>query len=178
MENKTSSIIAYILCIVFGVIICANPAGILSLICRIVGIVIIVCGVYNLVLGAKNQNAAGRNLQFIVGIVLAIIGIWILIAPGTFLKLIPIVIGIVLIYHGVKNIYVCFAGRKGFNVKWIVSLAAAVVAVILGLVLIFRAFKALEVGMVLLGIVLIYDGIAGLWTTFTSKKKENAEVVD
>ncbi len=177
---RPGSMVGFILCIIFGVIICIWPGTVLITICRVAGAIILACGIYNLIMGAKNQNAAAKSFQVIAGIVLCVIGLWILAAPGTFLKLIPVVIGLILIYHGVKDIYVSTQIRQGQDQKWWVGLITAIVTVILGLVLIRCAFKALEIGMVFLGIVLIYDGISGLWlTSRTGKGKKNGpDVVD
>lgn len=171
IKNKSGSVLGYLVCIVFGVIICFNPGEVLTTICRIAGLVILICGAYYLILGVKNENAAARSFQFIIGIVLAIAGIWIALRPGTFLKLIPIFVGIVMVYHGVMEIYTSMKSRKS-NSKWGVGLITAIISLLLGLYLIFRAFKALEIGMVILGLVLIYDGISGLWLVIrTSGRK-------
>lgn len=177
---RPGSMTGFILCIIFGVIICIWPGTVLITICRVAGAVILACGIYNLIMGAKNQNVAVRSFQVIAGIVLCVIGLWILAAPATFLKLIPVVIGLILIYHGIKDIYVSVLIKQGQDKKWWIGLLTAIVTVILGFVLIRCAFRALEIGMVFLGVVLIYDGVSGLWLTRRTGKggKSGPDVVD
>ena len=170
IKNKGGSVIGFLLCIIFGVIICFNPGEVLATVCRVVGLIILICGIYYLILGIRNDNAAGRSFQFILGVILALVGAWIIFRPTTFLKLIPIFVGIVMVYHGVTGIYNSFKAREKVG-KWWTGIITAVISLLLGLFLIFRAFKALEVGMVILGLVLIYDGVSGLWLTFRTGKK-------
>ena len=103
---RPGSIVGFILCIVFGVVVCIWPGTVMIIACRIAGALLLACGIYNLIMGARNQNMAVRGFQITAGLVLCVVGVWILVAPGTFLKLIPVVIGLVLIYHGVKDIYI------------------------------------------------------------------------
>ena len=168
-KNRSGSALGFIVCIIFGVIICIWPGESLAMLCRLAGLVILICGIYYLVLGIRNENTAGRNFQFVVAVILIILGIWILMRPGTFVRLIPIIIGIVLVYHGVRDIYIS-CKTKQQDKKWWVEFLTAVISLVLGIFLIFRADAALKFWMVLMGIILIYDGISGLWVTVRAKK--------
>lgn len=162
---RSGSAIGYVLCIVFGIIICIWPGTILLTICRIAGLLILLLGIFRLIVCIKDMHVLNKGYPMFIGIVLCVIGIWILSAPGTFLKLIPIVIGVVLIYHGVKNIFIAIQLKQGNNSQWWIGLIIAVLAVIFGLVLIRCAFLALEIGMIIIGIALIYTGISGIWVS-------------
>lgn len=178
---RPGSIVGFILCIVFGVVVCIWPGTVMIIACRIAGALLLACGIYNLIMGARNQNMAVRGFQITAGLVLCVVGVWILAAPGTFLKLIPVVIGLVLIYHGVKDIYISILVKKGQDKRWWIGTITAVISVVLGVILIRCAFLALEIGMIYLGIVLIYDGISGLWLTSRTgrgKRGKSDDVID
>lgn len=172
---KPGSLTGFILCIIFGAILCIWPGEILIAICRIAGIILLICGVVNLILGLKNGGINEQGFQTIGGIALCVIGIWILAAPASFIKLIPIVIGIVLIYHGIRDIYISFKVKRADHIWW-VGLITAVVSAVLGIVLIRCAFLAMEIGMIMLGIFLIYDGISGLWLMRRTSKRGPIDV--
>lgn len=174
-KMNPGSVAGFILCIVFGVILCIWPGEILVLICRIAALLILFCGALNLILGLKNGGILTDGFQTIGGIALCVVGLWILIAPASFIKLIPVVVGIVLIYHGIRDIYLCVRMRRADHKWWIGMITAAVTAV-LGIVLIRCAFLAMEMGMVILGIFLIYDGISGLWLTKRRSKRDPIDV--
>lgn len=168
MKDHNVTMIGYILCIIFGVIICIWPGEVLLTLCRIAGLLVLLLGIFRLVVCIKNSHALNKGYPMFIGIILCIIGIWILSAPGTFLKLIPIVIGVVLIYQGVKNIYYGIQNKKSQDSRWWVDLVIAVLSVIFGLVLIRCAFLALEIGMIFIGIALIYAGVSGIWVSHHS----------
>ena len=169
------SVTGFILCIIFGAVLCIWPGEILIIICRIAGLVLLVCGALNLILGLKNGGISINGMQTIGGIAHCVIGIWILAAPASFIKLIPIVIGVVLIYHGVRDIYICIKMKRADH-KWWVGLITATVSVVLGIVLIRCAFLAMEIGMMFLGIFLIYDGVSGLWLMRRTSKRGPIDV--
>lgn len=163
-RDNNSNIIGYILCIVLGIVICIWPGAILLTLCRIAGCLILLFGIFRLIACMKDPYMAHRGFPMFIGVVLCVVGIWILSAPGTFLKLIPVVIGILLIYQGVRNIYISIAIKKAVDSRWWATLLIGILSVIFGLVLIKCAFAALKIGMIILGIALIYVGVTGLWT--------------
>ncbi len=167
---RRSSIFGYIFCIIFGIIICIWPGAVLLTICRIAGLLLLLLGIFRLIVCIKDQQALNKGYPMFVGILLCVLGIWILSAPGTFLKLIPIVIGVLLIYHGVKNIYNSVQNRKRNDTHWWVGLVIAILSVIFGIILMRCAFLALEIGMIFIGVALIYTGISGIWSSHHDKK--------
>lgn len=175
-KNQKGSMIGYILCIIFGIIICIWPGTILLTICRIAGLLILLLGIFRLIVCIKDAYMLNKGYPLIVGLALCVIGIWILSAPGTFLKLIPIVIGVVLIYQGVRNIYISIQFKRRSDSKWWISLIAAILSVVFGVVLIRCAFLALEIGMIFIGIALNYAGISGLWVSSRENKDRIIDV--
>lgn len=162
--KRNGAVAGYVLCLVLGVVICIWPGTILLALCRIAGLAILILGIFKLLTCLKSSYDINRGGPLFLGIILCVLGIWILSAPGTFLKLIPIVIGLVLIYHGVKECYTCIKEKQSRDKSWWINLILGIVAVVFGFFLIRGAFLALEIGMVLLGIALIYTGVTGLWT--------------
>lgn len=182
-KMKKGSVLGFVLCILFGVIICIWPGAVLSIICRVAGAVILAFGIYSLVLCSKKEDTAVQTFQLVAGIVMCVLGVWILFVPGTFLRLIPVVIGIILIYHGIKHILLTSQTNKETAGSWTAGFILAVIAIVLGIVMIFGAGFFLRLGMIFVGVVLIYDGIAGLYMTghmnrvFKDQKKED-DVID
>lgn len=163
MHRRNGSVAGYIFCIVLGIVICIWPGTILLALCRIAGLAILLFGIYRLIICAKYGNRMPGAGLLLLGIVLCALGIWILCAPGTFLKLIPVVIGLVLIYHGVKECYTCIQIRRNQDHRWWIGLLLGILAIVFGIFLIRGAFLALEIGMIILGIALIYTGLTGIW---------------
>ena len=97
-----------IICIVFGVMFCIWPGTILVTLCRIAGFVLLVAGVVLLIQGIRIQEMLGRSVRLLPAVVCVVIGIWILARPGVFVSLIPILIGVMLAYHGFKDLVFCW----------------------------------------------------------------------
>ena len=163
VKMRRGSVFTSILCIVIGVLFCVWPGNMLIILCRVVGAVLLIAGIVLLIMAWKTQDTLGRSVRILPGIVCLVLGIWILARPGAFLVLIPVLIGILLVYHGVKDLMFCLEVKKGPDTRWWFGLIFAVLTLALGFLLIFRAWRALEIGMIFVGIVLIYDGICGLW---------------
>lgn len=165
LGRQNGSLAGYILCIVLGIVICIWPGTILLALCRIAGLAILIFGIYKLISCFRGNHHINYGWPLFLGVILCGLGIWILAAPGTFLKLIPIVIGLVLIYHGVKEIYTCVRIKRNHHPRWWGGLIIGILAIVFGVFLIRGAFLALEIGMIILGLALIYTGVTGIWSS-------------
>ena len=152
-----------IICIVFGVMFCIWPGTILVTLCRIAGFVLLVAGIVLLIQGIRIQEMLGRSVRMLPAVVCVVIGIWILARPGVFVSLIPIMIGVMLAYHGFKDLVFCLEVKKGNSPRWWLGLLVAIATIIIGVILMLHTWLALEIGMMAVGVILIYDGVSGLW---------------
>lgn len=159
---KKQSLFTSILCVIFGVVFCVWPGATLIVLCRIIGLVLLAAGVLLLGMALAVHEASGRAARLIPSLICLILGIWMTIRPGTFVVLIPTLIGLVLLYHGVKDLVFCLQVKKGKGNGWWVGLIFAALTVVLGVLLVFHSWLAIKIGMTFLGIVLIYDGVSGL----------------
>ena len=160
---KKESMITSIICIVFGVMFCIWPGTILVTLCRIAGFVLLAAGIVLLIQGIRIQEMLGRSVWLLPAVVCVVIGIWILARPGVFVSLIPILIGVMLAYHGVKDLIFSLEVKKGNSPRWWIGFLVAIATIIIGVILMLHTWLALEIGMMAVGIILIYDGISGLW---------------
>lgn len=167
-KMRPGSVLGFVLCIIFGAIICIWPGTVLILLCRIAGALILAFGIYSIVLCGQKSTVSTvlKSFQMMAGIVMCVLGIWILFIPGFFLHMIPVVIGIVLIYHGIKNIMISSQVYEPNSQKRTAGFILAVITIVLGAVMIVGASFFLRLGMVAAGIFLIYDGIFGLWMIY------------
>ena len=99
----------------------------------------------------------------VVGIILAVLGGWVILNPGILIMVIPVVIGVIVTVHGVHNLIQALELFKNQYSKWWVALLLGMVTVGLGILLIFNPFEAVNTAIMLIGIFLIYDGISDLW---------------
>lgn len=139
--------ITSIICIVFGVMFCIWPGTILVTLCRIAGLVMLAAGIVLLVQGIRIREMLGRSVRMLPAVVCVVIGIWILARPGVFVSLIPILIGVMLAYHGFKDLVFCLEVKKASSPRWWIGLLVAIATIIIGVILMLHTWLALEIGM-------------------------------
>ena len=91
------------------------------------------------------------------------IGVWILLKPEFVIRLIPVIVGIIIILHGIYDlqqaVYLC---RAKYSFWWL-ALLFAVLTVAFGGVLIWNPFEAMNIAVKFIGVFLVFDGVSDLW---------------
>ncbi|MDE7029067.1 MAG: DUF308 domain-containing protein, partial [Lachnospiraceae bacterium] len=99
-----------------------------------------------------------RKFNFLMGIVLVLLGIWICTQPRIVLSIVPVVVGILVLVHGLMDIQYTLDIKKTGNSKWWIALIAAILTFAAGLLLVLNPFTVYEITMVLVGVAMLYDG--------------------
>lgn len=161
-KMKKGSTILFIVCIVIGVLFCIWPSASLMVLCMVIGAILIIIGIVLLAMALK-RDSLNQILFLLPGVICLVLGLWIFFRPATFVVLIPVVIGIVMIYHGIRDISYMMQINRMTGRQNMGALALAVITLVIGLLLIVFTWQAIKVGMIFIGIALVYDGIAGLF---------------
>ena len=161
---KTNVVVSAALCILLGIVLVAWPDLSIQIVCTAVGAVLLIGGGVRLaVYFTAKDGSVYTQMNLIRGIVLAVVGVWILLQPGKVLAIIPIIVGIVIVLHGINNLQQAVTLCKEKYDKWWVALILGLLTVGFGVLLICRPFEALDTVVMLIGIFLIYDGISDIW---------------
>ena len=166
MDLITSSI----LCIVFGVVLMVRPIETVSLFCRILAVIMIIVGAVFTFSYFLNWMSSG--LSAAMGLIVLLIGVWIFISPGIIETLIPVVIGVVLLFHGIQDVKLAWEMKEYGQESWKFSMILAVISVIFGVLCVIDAFMVVKAAMIVLGIALIYNGVSNLLITARVTKAE------
>lgn len=181
---KTNIIISAILCVVLGIVLVVWPDLSMKIVCIAVGAVLLIGGGVRLaVYFSARDGSMYAQANLIMGIVLAVVGIWILLKPDKVLAIIPIIVGIVIVLHGINDLQQAVTLYKDKYDKWWVALILGLLTIGFGVLLICKPFEALDTVVVLIGTFLIYDGLSDIWIVSriyrTAKAlKQEAEAVD
>ncbi len=181
---KTNVVISAVLCIALGAVLFAWPDLSMQIVCTAIGAVLLIGGGVRLAAYfAQRDGSVYAQLNLIMGIILAVVGIWILLQPDKVLAIIPIIVGIVIALHGINNLQQAVTLCKERYDKWWVALILGLLTVGLGVLLVCRPFEALDVAVKMIGIFLIYDGISDIWIVsrlyHTAKMmKQEADALD
>ncbi|MBD5486381.1 MAG: hypothetical protein HDR18_12810 [Lachnospiraceae bacterium] len=181
---KTNIVISAILCVVLGIVLVVWPDLSMQIVCIAIGAVLLIGGGVRLAVYFTNKDGSMyAQMSLITGIVLAVVGIWILIKPDKVLAIIPIIVGIVIVLHGINDLQQAVSLYKDKYDKWWVALILGVLTIGFGVLLICRPFEALDTVVMLIGLFLIYDGLSDIWIVSriyrTAKAlKQEAEALD
>ena len=181
---KTNIVISAALCILLGIVLVVWPDLSMQIVCTAIGAVLLIGGGVRLAayFTAKDGSVYAQ-MNLITGIILAVVGIWILLQPDKVLAIIPIIVGIVIALHGVNNLQQAVSLCKEKYDKWWVALILGLLTVGFGILLVCRPFEALDTAVMMIGLFLIYDGISDIWIVSrlyrTAKTlKQEAEAIE
>lgn len=161
---KTNVVISALFCIVLGVVLVIWPGMSVQIACMAIGAVLILNGIsrlVNFIFGRDGSLFSQMNL--IMGIIITVIGAWILLQPAKVIAMIPILVGIIIMIHGVNNLQQAVSLCKSRYDKWWVALILGLVTVGFGILLICNPFQAIDTLVMFIGLFLIYDGISDIW---------------
>ena len=74
------------------------------------------------------------------------------------------IIGVLLVGHGVQNISMAFVGKGYGMTRWYVYLIGGLLNILCGIICVADAFGVVEMGVRIIGIMLLFDGIASMVT--------------
>ena len=161
---KTNIVISALLCILLGIVLVVWPGLSMQVVCTAVGAVLLIGGCVRLaVYFMTRDGSVYAQINLIMGIILAVVGIWILLQPDKVLAIIPIIVGIVIILHGVNNLRQAVTLCRDRYDKWWVVLILGLLTVGFGVLLVLKPFEALDTVVIMIGISLIFDGISDIW---------------
>lgn len=165
-DKNTASfvIISSLAYLVLGFIMIIFPTKISSVLCYTLGIVLTIYGLFNIISFFVNKEAK-MYLELIVGIIATAFGIFTLFSPKIIVDIIFVAIGIVIILDSLMDIKHSFQLKALGMKRWWICLIVSVAIILLGLSTIFFPTFFGNFLIILLGIIMIYEGISGLSIT-------------
>ncbi len=178
---KADMIVSALLCAALGVVLLVWSEETIDIICRALAAILMVLGVIQLASYFLNRLESVFHVAF--GLIELLVGVWIFLKPESVVSLIPIVIGVILLIHGVSDLRTAFETKKNGYDSWWSILIMAAISIICGGVSIFFAFEVVSFVMKFIGVALIYDGLSDLWIVTRAVKaaknaKEEADALD
>ncbi len=150
-DMRQNNLINAVIMVVLGLVLVIWPHILGVMLCYLIGGALILMGVIQLIGFLRGERLGFYNkFNMIMGIVLVLLGIWICTQPRIVLSIVPVVVGIIVLIHGLMDIQYTLDIRKTGNTKWWIALIAAVLTLLIGFMLVFNPFTAYEITMVLL----------------------------
>ena len=165
---KADFLLSSVLCIALGLVFIIWRASVLTIVANVLAVVLIIIGVVYMC--SYFLNIVTNGFSAMLGLVVLAVGIWFLVQPQVVVSLIPIVIGLVLIFHSIRSIIEAVDARKYGYGGWSVGLIFSIIS----LICVTNAFDVMKTATVVVGIILIFNGVSNIWITSRATKAESA----
>lgn len=178
---KMNYTVSAMLCVLLGLVLLIWPGTTTQIVCMTLGIVMLAYGIIQIVIYLFNRERTIISQgMMLLGIVFAVIGIWILLKPEMIIMAVPVIVGVLIVIHGIHNVVQAVALQKEGYEKWWLALLFALLTVIFGGVLIYNPFEAVELVVRMIGLFLIYDGLSDIWilSRVFKVKRDKERIID
>lgn len=176
-----------ILFIIIGILLFVDPAGFVVLVSYLIGILLLVTGTNNIISYSKNRDLAASKVLLVLGVILFIMGTFLIARPTFIGKIVPSIIGICLIINSLeKLLYLNYLTEKSSD-SYIISLISGIVILLTGLFLTFNPLSGTLIVTQIIGVLIVIYSVMDLIEKFRFKKgfknikkkdEENIKVID
>lgn len=157
---KVDVTLSALLSVFIGVLLVLCPTQVTVIFARIIAVILMVSG--GIFFVTKILEPAHNALGMIVGGLVILIGLWIFLSPTSVVQIVPMGIGVLLIVHGMQDLSMAVEIRKNHGERWWVTLLAAGLNVLFGVLCICNAFGLFKLMLMIVGLMLIYDGVSDM----------------
>lgn len=173
---KTNAFISALLCVALGLILLIWPGTAISVLNTLLGAVLAIVGAVDVALFLSGHDNTLYGLsRLLIGIILAVFGIWVMVRPSLLAVVIPRVIGALICVHGIADIGRSATLRRSEYHGWSAALIMGLLTVALGVLLIFKPLGSFETVLRFIGAFLVYDGASDVWiVSRVSKMRKQA----
>lgn len=156
---------AALLCVLLGVALLLWPDVSQTVFCYAFGALLVLSGLFQVaayLLG--HQKSFMQKLMFAGGLIAMVAGVWVLLSPEKVLTLTVIVVGIVLIYHGVMDVKYAADLKRCESRFWAVAFICGLITCGIGVLLLVNPFEGMDTLFLMVAIGFLFDGVSDLFT--------------
>ena len=165
-QKKMLHILEMLVVCALGITLILSPRRSLDAALTILGIALLAGGV--IAVGyyffTRHKASEGQQPMFIAlaGCVAVVAGLVVILAPNLLTQVFRFVAGILVAFSGILNLVKALEARKEGKKGWQILLALSIIAIAMGVLVFINPFRAESTLVILVGAVLIYNGILGI----------------
>lgn len=161
--------------IIIGVLMIAVRGEAPAWTCRILGIGLCAIGIYNLVYHfVQNELIIGLPCD----VMMIVAGILLIVLADFIAAVVAILLGVFMIFKAIFGLQSALIDKKANLRSWIVDFVYAILTLIMGIALIVPSLGGMDMLIIVLGIVLVVDGVLGLVALLLSLAMDRRGVTD
>ncbi len=150
--------------IVVGIILVLVPGTVLTTLIRIIGAAAVLSGLYLGYSWNKNRETESRSMLVAAAIAL-FAGLVMLLFPNLLVSIFPFAASLVVLANGLIHLFEGLELRKNNSPRWLPAVILSGITILVGLYMFFHTVAVGYFLVKLLGIVMIYNGLCGLFIT-------------
>jgi len=184
---KTSykmSMIYSIVFILIGLLLFLDPAGFVELISYMIGMLLLIIGTNNVLNYSRNRDLAVNKTLLVVGVILFIVGIFLIVKPTFIGKIVPSIIGVCLIIKAIEKLmYLSYISDKNSE-QYMISLISGIIIMIAGIFLLFNPLSGTLIVTQIIGVIIVVYSVMDIIekikykNMFNNKKNEKVKIID
>ena len=174
---KASSYAVSIVYIIVGLIMLLNPSFISNAVNYIIGILVIIYGVfYTVSVYQKKDSGLYSKFDLLAGIICISFGLFLILNPDMLVSLIPFCTGVVLFMDAISFIVNSFALKKLESKTWVVNLVIGIIFLGFSIFVMITAKNITLLLIRFIGAFLIIDALLDFLTVLRLNKGKKEEV--
>lgn len=180
----TNFLISSICYIALGIALMVWPIASLNVFCYVIGSVTVAYGLWRIYRFVTHREERYVTVGLFVGIVALALGLCLFIKPEIFSSILPMILGLYLVFDGMVKLQAAFDIKRDGYEKWGILLLLALLMIALGVVIILNPFDSATVLVAFIGASMVVDGAINLWNAIVvyqhlkALKKAAKEVVE
>ena len=174
--NMNGNVIRGLLVTLVGVFLISLSESAMPFLVRLLGLAFFLPALVSLVnLYAKRKGAALISMfaMSVINIGSAVLGIWLLLFPRTFLEFFVIMLALILLCMSLLQIYAVVSSSMSVRKKWGL-LAFPLLLTVMSMVLLFKPFAAISTVSIIIGACLVVSGLSDVVIMLMAKKRSVA----
>lgn len=157
-----NNVLLSVLMVVLGLLLIIWPGKTLEWAAKILGVAFLLGAVICCVSWYRDRHIHGGDYTTLaIGILSLVAGIVVFAAPRGVITLLPKIVGVAIAVNGVLNLAQALELRKQGG-SWLGPVIMAALTVVAGLFLVFFSFGAMKAAVMVIGGVIVYNGVSNL----------------
>ena len=164
---RVNFVLTAVLTLILGILLISSPGTAMRTVFLLVGWTLVISGAASLLTAIFSKGQPVGQGDLVLGLIQLATGLVVLMRPGFLMSLAGIVVGFVLLIHGIHDIQHA-RESKALGYDWKLSMGVGIAAVVMGVIVMINPFSTIETLLRIAGIFLLVDGLADLvmvWRT-------------
>ena len=169
---RADFILTSLLSILLGIAIMVWKESAMEAFVMFLAIIVICIGFVQIAGFILRPKDGGNMVALAAGILIMVVGMWAIFLPEQVLAWISVIFGVLLLVHSGRSLKEAFDMKKRRYNYWWVAVILSVIGILLGILLILKKMLVWNWIAVVIGIALIFNGVANLWVINRANKSE------